>query len=144
MPLSRCRIIAAYNRCASGIRAALPEHVPLLTLTTVCYTCSPLRDSGPHHYSGSAFRRRSIRSSSSWLYPLVGIVVGLSLSGVSNQHQDGLPHGMPTYRPPAFWCERWPGNAKLLLYRFRPDYHARQLLPLQPLAQYRADCKNVG
>nr|DAF16189.1 MAG TPA: hypothetical protein [Caudoviricetes sp.] len=24
MPLSTCRIIAAYNRCASGIRAALP------------------------------------------------------------------------------------------------------------------------
>lgn len=49
MPLSRCRIIAADNRCACGIRAALPEHVPSFTLTTVCYTCSPLRDSGQHH-----------------------------------------------------------------------------------------------
>ncbi len=25
MPLSSCRIIAAYNRYASGVRAALPE-----------------------------------------------------------------------------------------------------------------------
>ena len=61
MPLSSCRIIAAYNRCASGVRAALPEHVLLFTLTTVCYTCSPLRDSGQHHYCCSAFRLRSIR-----------------------------------------------------------------------------------
>lgn len=55
MPLRRCRFIAAYNRCASGVRAALPEHVPLLTLTTVCYTCSPLRDSGQHHDCCIAF-----------------------------------------------------------------------------------------
>ena len=27
MPLSCCRFIAAYNRCASGVRAALPELV---------------------------------------------------------------------------------------------------------------------
>lgn len=85
MPLSSCRIIAAYNRCASGVRAALPEHVPLFTLTTVCYTCSPLRDSGPHHYCGSAFRLRSIRLLLhdlilSWgyllAYPLVGLRLG--------------------------------------------------------------------
>lgn len=29
MPLSLCRLLAADNRCASGIRAAFPEHVPL-------------------------------------------------------------------------------------------------------------------
>lgn len=31
MPLSLCRLLAADNRCASGIRAAFPEHVPLFT-----------------------------------------------------------------------------------------------------------------
>ena len=36
MPLSLCRLLAADNRCASGIRAAFPEHVPLFTLTSVC------------------------------------------------------------------------------------------------------------
>lgn len=35
MPLSHCRIFAAYNRCASGIRAALPAYpFPRLTLTS--------------------------------------------------------------------------------------------------------------
>lgn len=37
MPLSCCRIIAAYNRCASGIRAALPELIVIyepLPITT--------------------------------------------------------------------------------------------------------------
>lgn len=35
MPLSPCRIIAAYNRCASGVRAALPTYpFPRLTLTS--------------------------------------------------------------------------------------------------------------
>nr|DAO54672.1 MAG TPA: hypothetical protein [Caudoviricetes sp.] len=61
MPLSCCRFIAAYNRCASGVRAALPEHVPLFTLTTVCYTCSPLRDSGQHHGCCMALWLRSTR-----------------------------------------------------------------------------------
>lgn len=27
MPLSGCRVIAAYNRCAYGVRAALPEFI---------------------------------------------------------------------------------------------------------------------
>ncbi|EEW8995062.1 hypothetical protein D5G78_28360, partial [Escherichia coli] len=36
MPLSLCRLLAADNRCASGISAAFPEHVPLFTLTSVC------------------------------------------------------------------------------------------------------------
>ena len=37
MPLSSCRIIAAYNRCASGVRAALPELIVIyepLPITT--------------------------------------------------------------------------------------------------------------
>lgn len=37
MPLSRCRIIAAYNRCTFGIRAALPELIVIyepLPITT--------------------------------------------------------------------------------------------------------------
>lgn len=35
MPLSPCRIIAAYNRCASGTSAALPAYpFPRLTLTS--------------------------------------------------------------------------------------------------------------
>lgn len=35
MPLSPCRIIAAYNRCASGVRAALPSYpFPRLPLTS--------------------------------------------------------------------------------------------------------------
>ena len=74
MPLSCCRFLAADNRCASGVRAALPEHFPLLTLTTVCYTCSPSHDSGQHYDCCIAFRLRAIRFSVSFAYPLVGVL----------------------------------------------------------------------
>lgn len=84
MPLSCCRIIAAYNRCTSGVRVALPAYpFPRLTLTSGMSQFGPAsgshRDSGPHHYCG--LKVRSVRFNASFLYPRVGIVGNLSLSG---------------------------------------------------------------
>lgn len=42
MPLRCCRIIAAYNRCAFGIRAALPELI-------VIYEPSPITTQARHY-----------------------------------------------------------------------------------------------
>lgn len=42
----------------------------------------------------------------SLLYPRVGIVGDLFLSGINSQHQAGRLRGMPTYRLPAFWYAR--------------------------------------
>lgn len=55
MPLSRCRIIAAYNRCASGIRAALPELI-------VIYEPLPITTQARHY---------ATRGSITAVYPLI-------------------------------------------------------------------------
>jgi len=67
MPLSRCRSIAAYNRCAAGCRTALPAYPSsLLTLTSGMSQFGPAsgslyRDSGQHHYCCIGWRLRSVR-----------------------------------------------------------------------------------
>ena len=66
--LETLSLIAAHNRCASGVRAALPAyHFPRLTLTSGMSQFGPAsgshRDSGPHHYCG--LQVRSVRFSAS-------------------------------------------------------------------------------
>lgn len=66
--LEALSLIAAHNRCASGVRAALPAHpFPRLTLTSGMSQFGPASgshgDSGPHHYCG--LKVRSVRFSAS-------------------------------------------------------------------------------
>ncbi len=69
-PLS---LIAAHNRCASGVHAALPAYpFPRLTLTSGMSQFGPAsgshRDSGPHHYC--CLEVRSVRFSASFEFLL--------------------------------------------------------------------------
>nr|DAL27523.1 MAG TPA_asm: hypothetical protein [Caudoviricetes sp.] len=96
MPLSCCRIIAADNRCAFGVRAALPELI-------VIYDPLPITTQARHYATRGSITTASL------FYPRMGIVGDLSLSGINSQHLAGQLRGMPTYRLPAFLCTQWTG-----------------------------------
>ncbi|SBM89092.1 hypothetical protein KVMX100_110131 [Klebsiella variicola] len=81
MPLSCCRIIAAYNRCTFGIRAALPELIviydPYPSLHRLAITRLGAASLLLHCLSAAVYPLIT-----SLLYPRVGIVGDLSLIGV--------------------------------------------------------------